>query len=554
MKLIFRAYGIEKIFKLEEIAPSFNAAGVYYIINNDMKIFKQVIDQIRSQVSLENPEINKFHIIVFPKYTCTFENELEELGLYHDIVRLHSFQWMPLCLDKGVLSLEIPNIFSSLYVYNNTTLLPTMSKSLWQLSFIIGKPKLILSLGQHSNTLLTQYEKFCEEKGESDKIDSDFGALVILDRNIDYPSILLTPGTYAALLAEVYTIKAGICEKGSENIDRVDEKCNPLPEKKQVTFTLDSTQDTVYADIKNRYFTEVTMVLSNLTKQLKSEKISSKEMALDEIKQYVETQLKVAKSKKKFITNHLLVAESIINVLGPRYENQRLVEQSIIQNTDKARNLNFLEELLVTENDKLVTLRLFCLLCVTQLLTESEVKPFWRKYLHQFGFGYGFAYHNLINSGFISEQEKNTSTLNIPSKLKIPKFSSSNFYTWAKNLKQIPPDPENINLKFPSCPSYVFGGNYIPLIIQIASMLLNSTPIDEIKSKLEVMGNFILRNDSAYPILSRNILIFLIGGISYAEIAACNLLETLTGANIYVMSDMVVTGNHIMKGILDYPK
>lgn len=517
-----------------------------------MKIFKKALNQIRSQVNIESPIENKFHIVVFPKYIFTFEDELEQLGLYHD-VRLHSFQWMPICIDEHILSLEIPNVYSSFFVYNNTMLLPCLSKALWHLSFVIGKPQFILSLGQYSNSLLSQYEKFCEQKGESDKLDCDFGALLILDRNIDYQSILLTPGTYAALLSEVHNVRTGVCEKDVERMETLDEKCNPLPEKHQISFCLDSTQDSVYADIKNRYFTEVTAVLSNETKQLKSGQISSKEMALDEIKHYVQTQLQATKSRKKFVTNHLLAAESIINVFGHRYENQKLVENNIMQNTDKATNLNFLEELLVTENDKFITLRLFCLLLITQTLTENETKTFWRNYLHQFGFHYAFGYTNLINTGFISESI-HSSSINIPVKLKLPKFSTNNFYLTAKNLKQIPSDSDKVNLKYPTCPSYVYGGSYIPLITQIISMLLNSIPLDEIKSKLGSLGDLRIRNDRSYPLISRSILVYLVGGISYAEIAACNLLETLTGAKICVLSDRIINGNDIIKGILESPK
>lgn len=551
----FRGNGVEKIFKLEDVAPNFNEAIVFYFINNNMKVFKQVIDQIRSQVNIENPIPNKFHIIVFPKYMFTFEDELEQFGLYHDIVRLHSFQWMPIHLDEGILSLEIQNLYSSLFVYNNMMLLPCLSKALWQLSLVIGKPRFVLSLGQYSNMLLTQYEMLCEQKGESDKFDCEFGALLIMDRSIDYQSVLLTPGTYTALLAEVYHVKTGICEKSVDNDkEALDKKFNPIPEQHKVCFNLDSTHDSVYANIKNRYFTEVTSVLSDLTKRLKSEKMSSKEMALDEIKHYVQTQLQATQSRKKFITNHLLAAESIISVLGHRFENQKLIEHNIIQNNDKSSNYNFLEELLVMENDKLITLRLFCLLSITQTLTESEIKPFWRKYLHQFGFDYGFGYQNLINAGFLTEPSQSTTSLNIPEKLKIPKFSTSNFHQIAKNLKQIPPNPDKINLKYPTCPSYVYGGTYIPLIVQILSMILNSTDLDDIKSKLEILGNLKVQNDRSFPISSRTILVYLVGGISYAEIAACNLLETVTGAKIYVLSDTIITGNDIVKGILEYPK
>ncbi|XP_028135863.1 vacuolar protein sorting-associated protein 33B [Diabrotica virgifera virgifera] len=546
--------GIEKIFKLEPVNPYAGSNVVFYMIYFDTIVFKQVVDQIRSQIeNIEQPVKNKFHIIVVPCYNCAFENELEALGVYGTI-RIHHFQWMPLHLDTSLLSLEIPNLYSSLFVYKNLTYLPVLSKCLWQLNFVIGKPRFILCLGEYSKAVLAQFDQCCEDRGETDRLESDFGALIIMDRNIDYTSALLTPGTYAALLAEIYNVSAGICEKKEEKLEKFDTKCNPLPEKQSINFSLDSNVDSIYYDIKNRYFTEVLSVLSNLTKELKTEKMSSREMALDEIKQYVQTQLHATKSKKKFITNHLQAAESIINILGHRYENQKMVEHNIVRNNDRALNLNYLEEVLNTENDKYITLRLFCLLILYQPMSESEIRTFWLKFLHQFGFSYGFAFHNLLNIGFIPESVETSNSLNIQGKLKIPIFSSSNSQINSKNLKQIPPDPTAVNLKFPTCTSYVFGGNYIPLITQIAGMILNSIPLDEIRTKLEVFGHLSLRNERGYPLQNRMVLIYMIGGVTYAEIAACNLLETLTGTQIVILSDRVVTGNYLMQGILDYPK
>lgn len=557
--------GIEKIFKLEPIAPNSGDNPTFYMIPPELKTFSQVVDQIRAQVDIENPPNNKYHVIVIPRYLYVFEQELEQHGLLDSVIKLHSFQWMPIHLDTGILSLEMPLLYNTLFVYENYALLPCLSKSLWQLCFVTGKPRVILTLGPHSNSLLKQYDDLCEDQGDTDRIESDFGALIIVDRSIDYVSALLTPGVYSGLLSEVYPVTAGICDSSKPTDDNettetnqvlLDDKCNPIKIKQPVSIALNSHQDGVYADIKNRYFTEVTSVLSNLTKQLRSEKMSSKEMALDEIKRYVQTQLQATKSRKKFITNHLLAAESIINILGHRFERQKDVEIDIIKNNNKSANFSYIEEILATENDMLLSLRMFCLISITQKLSENEVRSFWRKFLLQFGFNYGFAFNNLVTTGFIEDFTQNTSTINIPGKinLKIPKFVSSNFYTNVKNMRQVPADLDKINLKHPTCASYVYGGAYIPLITQIAGMVLNSIPLEEIKAKLENFGPFFIRNDKGYPLLCRTILIYVIGGITYGEIAACNLLETLTGARICVMSDRVVNGNTLMNDILSLPR
>ncbi|KAJ3665931.1 hypothetical protein Zmor_001395 [Zophobas morio] len=545
-----KSNGVEKIFKLEPTCPSFENSSVFYMIFSNLAKFRQVVDQIHSQISQDNPPKNKYHIIVVPRYLNYFQDELEELGLY-SVIKLHSFQWFPLHLDTGILSLELPNIYKSLFLQLDYTFLPLLSRALWNLFFVIGKPRFIVALGEYSNKILSQVDILIEDKGDCDKLDSDIGGIVLIDRNFDYPSALLTPGTYAALLNEVYGVTCGICEYKEESVDeKKEDRLHPVIKKQPVNFMLDSNQDLVYADIKNRYFTEVTSVLSTLTKQLKTEKVQSKEMALDEIKSYVQNKLQATKSRKKCITNHLLAAETIINVLGSRYETQQEVESDIIKNTNKSTNFSYAEEGLCVEDDACVTLRLFCLLCVTQKLSESEVKSFWRKFVHQFGFSCSFAHRYLINAGFIPEPIVASSSLNLQSKIRLPKFISNEFYSNANRFKQIPPNPEKINLKFPTCASYVFGGIYIPLITQIASMILNATPIDEIKSKLGGLGLMTIRNDMGFPLQRRSLLIFMVGGVTYAEIAACNLLETLTGAKIVILSDKIINGNNLMKEIL----
>ncbi|KAL3276543.1 hypothetical protein HHI36_011918 [Cryptolaemus montrouzieri] len=526
-----------------------DSKAIYYMIYSDFSVFKLVIDQIRSSVDIENPPKNKFHVVVIPRVTYLFEKELEEYGLFHTCVKLHSYQWLPIHIDTGILSLEIPFCFRSLFINQDLNYLPMFSKCLWQLLLVVGKVDFILALGQYSNGILSQLDTLWEESGYSDKLDSDIGGLILMDRSLDYTSTLLTPGIYSALLKEVYKVNAGYCESKHEDCPPVDSKFNPNIKINPVVINLNSEQDQIYASIKNKYFTEVTSVLSSLTKELKKEKLNSKEMSVDEIKKYVQTQLGATNSRKKNIANHLIAAETIVNVLGWRFENLSEIELNIINNASKSSNLEFLMELMCIENNELVSLRLFCLLLVTQELSENEINQFWGKFLHHFGYKYGYVLQNLTNAGMISDSR---TTINKFGNIKIPKFSSKQFYSVANRLKQIP--SHKIDYQHPTCPSYVFRGAYIPLITQISSMVLNSMPLEEIKSKLEDIGSLIIRNERGYPLQKRTLLVFVIGGVTYAEIGALNFIEDLTGVKVIVLSDQIISGNDLMENFLELAK
>lgn len=500
----------------------------------------------------EKPAKDQFHIILVPKLLYVFEDILEQQGLSGDIVKLYAFQWLPIHLDEGIISLEIPQMYQTLYVNQDLSYLQVYAKSLWQLAFVTGKPKLYVALGQHSNSVLKHLDILYENTAQVDKYDTDIGAVILLDRNIDYISALLTPVTYAALLNEVYGVTCGVCEHKEAQEAKYDNLFNPIKKKQPIQLVLDSTSDSVYKDIKNRYFTVVTDILRTLTKNLKIEGESSKEMALDEIKKYVSTQLQITASKKKFVAKHLTVAQTIVDTLGHRFEYLQETEQFIIQNKNKSGNFTYLEETLVSENNETVSLRLMCLIAITQKLSDSELKSFFKKFLQQFGYKYGYLQNNLIKAGFLSEEVSSSSNIaslpNIVSKL--PKLLTKDFYVNANKIKQIPSDPAKVNLKAPTCCSYVFGGVYIPLISQIASMVLSNTPLNEIKLKLEPFGPLTIRNEQGYPVRPRTIFVYVIGGLTYAEIASCNLLEALTGGKIIMCSDKIISGNGLMEEVL----
>ena len=188
-----------------------------------------------------------------------FEKILEEQGLYMTTVKLYSLQWQPIHIDNGILSLEIPQMYKSLLLNHDLMLLPMYSRSLLYLSFVVGKPKLSLALGQYAAIVLNQFDAMYDDLGEDRKVNSDFGALVIMDRNMDYPSALLTPLTYAALLKETYDVRCGICEHKKTEDNMYDNKFNIVTNKNPVQIILNGATDSVYGNIRDRYFTEVSM-------------------------------------------------------------------------------------------------------------------------------------------------------------------------------------------------------------------------------------------------------------------------------------------------------
>uniref|UniRef100_A0A1Y1KRB0 Uncharacterized protein n=1 Tax=Photinus pyralis TaxID=7054 RepID=A0A1Y1KRB0_PHOPY len=197
-----KANYVEKIFKLEDNIPN-SSNPQFYFIYTSLSTLKKLLQQIRLRLKNDATVADMYHIVIIPRFLYVFENMLEEMGLF-GVVKLYSLQWQPLHLDRGILSLEIPNLYRRLFVQHDLSLLPIYAKSLWHLYFVIGKPRFHFALGAHSISVLKQLDTLYENLPNTDKVEADCGAVIMLDRNVDYVSALLTPSTYTALLNEVY--------------------------------------------------------------------------------------------------------------------------------------------------------------------------------------------------------------------------------------------------------------------------------------------------------------------------------------------------------------
>lgn len=580
-----------------QLGATSNTNRVYFIpacINK----YKCVLDQIASLLSQNSSlsDLNCFHIIIVPKVLCSYDSILESRGLY-GIVKLYSFAWELMTLDEQLLSLELPFLYKQLFVEQNHSLLSSISMSLWSLFHVVGKPRAMFSVGKLSSSVLDMLEIYNETYTRDFVHTSvpEIGALIVIDRNEDYASSLLTPVTYSGLLSEIFTIHCGHLEfnvketkykKGKLDFGLEDE-AGP---SKNTVMTLDSSIDSLYGEIKHRHFSEVFKVLSSKAKLLKSEDI--KALGIQEIKHYVETKLQKVALFKQHLVNHVLACETIISEMSNKFENLKVTETEMVNNRNKKSNFTFVDENFGTDIHMYNSLRLMCLLSLTQGLTYEEYNTLVNKYLLAFGYKFLYVFQNLINAGLLIQPSSLKLSLNISnlSNLsdRLPKWQND-FQNTANKLKQLPSQPEKVGK---SSPGYVFNGGYIPLIAILCNAILASETLSEALNKLaavtdlkiggkimdkfktgietfnEKLSNMNLQGDlefgcrdvksltktlkvepnlgGVFPLKPKSVLVFVIGGVNYAEIAACDVVQANTCSKIYVASDCLASGSELM--------
>lgn len=581
-----------------QLGPTANTNRVYFIPACIQK-YKCVLDQISSVLS-QNPSLSDlkcFHIIIVPKVLGSFDSILESRGLY-DIVKLHTFAWELMVLDEQLLSLELPFLFKQLFVEQNHSLLSSISMSLWSLLHVTGKPKAIFSLGKLSASVLDILEIYNETYTRDflpTNSSEEIGALVVMDRNKDYASSLLTPATYSGLLSEIFNINCGHLDLNVKEtklkkgkLDFGSDEDNAAA--KNTVMTLDSSIDSLYGEIKHRHFSEVLSVLSSKAKLLKNEDI--KALGIQEMKHFVATKLQQVTLFKQNLVNHVLACETIISEMSNKFENLKLAETEMLNNRNKKSNYQFVDENFGTDIHIYNSLRLMCLLSLTQGLSYDEYNSLISKYLIAFGYKFLYVFNNLIRAGLLIQPSSPKLSLNITNlgnlSDRLPKWQNE-FQSTASKLKQLPSQPDHIRK---SSPSYVFNGGYIPLMAALCNTLLTSESLNEVLTKLsalsdlkiggkiidnlkdgmetlnEKLSNMKLNSDlefgcrdaktvskllktdgrfNEFPLKPKSVLVYVIGGVTYAEIAACDVVQVITGSKIYIASDCVASGSDLMK-------
>lgn len=302
-------------------------------------------------------------------------------------------------------------------------------------------------------------------------------------------------------------------------------------------------------------------------------------MKLTEMQDYVVKKLPKITEMKLKITKHLNVCEKIIEELAGSFQKLSNLEEEILNNSNKKKTLTEIEEILSTEGQKFNTLRLLCLVHLSMGLTSEELSNFIRNYCNYFGLKYVYIFENLAKAGLLPHIEEDNITKKI-GKIAIPMFQNqTEFQAIANRFKLFPESSESSEKsafdESVFCPSNVFNKLYIPLVAQIASILIKSTSIDELAQKLGNLDqiNFHWTTDDKcvdffesrslkviqaaikkgeltdkFPLKNRTVHIHVIGGVSYAEIAACDLVSKLVGrgTKIVVSSNCIVSGSDLI--------
>ncbi|XP_072043657.1 vacuolar protein sorting-associated protein 33B-like [Amphiura filiformis] len=557
---LLKSHGVDKIFKLD--APKLEVGGDVrmFLIRPTVDNAKFIAGQINWDKKMGRNR--RYKILFVPRKLYVCEMILEEEGVFGDVT-CDEFKLDLIPLDRDILSLELPDFFPGFFLEGDQTWLHTVASSIVNLQSLFGTIPHVYYQGRCSQMvweLANRLESLQDHPRDANQ--KEIGHIFLMDRDVDYVSALCTQTTYEGLVDETFGIRSGYCEFTPEVTGT----------GKSLRLLLDYN-DMIFEEIRSRHISNVFGYLSTQAKFVQSGYEKGRSLGtsgdIRDMKQFVRNELKDLKQQFKSLSIHIGACESIMNSKSKQlsFEEHLQTEHSILEGVGTKDSITFIEEEIDQQKSATTTLRLMCLLSLTQNgLPTKDFRNLQTHYLHSHGHEQMLTFMNLRKLGLYTEQVtaevSKMSVKDVKTKL-ADKVKKTAFKGLCKKFNLIPKAGE-VNLKNPDDMSFVYSGAYVPLSCKLIEQVLARggwAGLDDVSKQLpgtsyaehKVLSARGTAGNGVVPEMpcDKIVLVYFLGGITFAEIAALKLLGKMKGYQFIFATTSIINGDELIKSVMD---
>ncbi|XP_075774147.1 vacuolar protein sorting-associated protein 33B isoform X1 [Pelodiscus sinensis] len=488
----------------------------------------------------------KYKIIFSPQKFYLCELVLEEEGIYGDVT-CDEWAFYLLPLDDDLLSMELPEFFRDFFLEGDQRWTSTVARALRLLNSLFGPFASVAGLGRGAKMVSEVWRELVEEsEGDSQARRPEISHVFLMDRDVDYVTALCSQVVYEGLVDDTFRIKCGGVDFGPD-VTASDRSFKVLL----------NAQDKVFSEIRNEHFSNVFGFLSQKARNLQA--------------QYDE--LKGLKQEHRLLSLHIGACESIMKKKTKQdFQELLKTEHSLLEGFDIRKSTSYIEEHIDRQVSPSESLRLLCLLSVTENgLIPKDYRSLKTQYLQSYGPEHLLTFHNLKRTGLLTEQapgETLTAVESRVSKLVTDRaagkltdaFSSlarkSNFRGISKKLGLIPRVAGEYNLKVPRDMAYVFSGAYVPLSCKIIEQVLERKGWQGLEEVVRLLNGseFSLTEPAveespggAQPV----VLAVFLGGCTFSEISALRFLGKEKGYKFIFLTTALTNSARLMDAMME---
>ncbi|KAK7859301.1 vacuolar protein-sorting-associated protein 33 like protein [Quercus suber] len=379
-----------------------------------------------------------------------------------------------------------------------------------------------------------------EPVNSPDMVVPEINTLILLDREVDMVTPMLSQLTYEGLLDECLHVNNGSVELDASIMGL-------QQEGKKIK---------LFKEIRDLNFEVVVQILRQKATSMKQDytEVTTTTQSVSELKDFVKKLNSLPE-----MTRHINLAQHLSTFTSkPAFLGQLDMEHTIVEAQSYDICFEYIEELIHKQEPLVNVLRLLILFSITSSgLPKKQfdylrqdfmhiiitVNSLGRELLHSYGFEHMATLNNLEKAGLLRKQE-----------------SKSNWLTIKRALQLVVEDTDTAN---PNDIAYVFSG-YAPLSIRLVQHAVRR-PIEEILKLLPgphsetKRGRF--SSSPSYDTLQASanidkrslVLVVFIGGITFAEISALRFLSAQEGMayDLIVGTTKIVSGHSLAETFVE---
>ncbi|KAM6193366.1 vacuolar protein sorting-associated protein 33A isoform 2-T2 [Sarcoramphus papa] len=502
---LLKEHEVEKMVTLKPgRLPQADVKNVIFFVRPKLELMDIITDNVLREDRGRSPQ-RDFHILFVPRRSLLCEQWLKEQGVLGSFIHREQYSLDLIPVDGDLLSMESESAFKHV-----------------------------------ANMMIRMKREF---PGSQNSIFPVFDTLLLLDRNVDLLTPLATQLTYEGLIDEIYGIQNTYVKLPPEKFapKKQGEGGKDLPTEPK-KLQLNSAEE-LYAEIRDKNFNAVGSVLSKKAKIISAafeERHHAK--TVGEIKQFV-SQLPHMQAARSSLANHTSIAELIKDITTSEdFFDNLTVEQEFMSGIDTDKANNYIEDCIAQKHPLIKILRLVCLQSVCNSgLKQKVLDHYKREILQTYGYEHILTLNNLEKAGL----------------LKLQTSGRNNYPTIRKTLRLWMDD---VNEQNPNDISYVYSG-YAPLSVRLAQLLarpgwrsieevLKMLPGPHFEERQQLPTGLQKKRQHGE---NRVTLVFFLGGVTYAEIAALRFLSQMEdgGTEYVIATTKLINGTSWIKSLME---
>ncbi|XP_015240315.1 PREDICTED: vacuolar protein sorting-associated protein 33B isoform X1 [Cyprinodon variegatus] len=558
---ILKQHEVDKLYKVE-FKPIISISDqLCFLIRPRIQTVKWICDVVNADKAAG--KYRRYKIIFTPQKFYACEAVLEEQGIYGDVTTDEwAFYLLP--LDDDIISLELPEFFRDQFLAGDQRWVRTAGSALHLLYSLFGPFSKIYGIGRCSKMTYESWREQVEE-GEQRARQAEIGNVFLIDRDVDFVTPLCSQVVYEGLVDDTFRIKCGCVEFGPD----------VTSSDKSIKVMLNS-QDKVFNEIRNEHFSNVFGFLSQKARNLQTAYDKRRGMDIKQMKTFVSEELKGLKQEHRLLTLHISASESIMKKKTKQdFQELLKTEHCLLEGFEIRECISFMEEHINRQVSMIESLRLLCLLSVTENgLLPKDYRALKAQYLQSYGDEHLLTFSNLRQLGLLVEQQPGETLTVMESRVGklvndrtagklTDAFSSlakkSNFRALSRKLNLVPKSDEEYDLRVPKDMAYIFSGAYIPLSCKLIEQVLERDGwigLEEVTRLINGHEFAVTAGGSGADSKSKGdsqriILVMFLGGCTFSEISALRFLGKEKGYKFIIVTTAITNSSRLLEAMLD---